>query len=461
MTLQEVLKDIYSLTFSDLIPLSTIQTEDDKTSQKSGYIVMFTEAEWQEKYPGISPACVYYAPVLSCSPMVYFNAESYVWVNLPIFPCHGNDSPFDSANSIYEVLQDAENMAQEGDWGKLIFRMPHSIQMFVLNELMNRAGSENEKEKIYGLFKDYYPLGDFFTSMLPDDFAKKFMEGKSAAQKEETRKAMEHIKGETIRVYRGAANKSAGPEKALSWTEDINIAYLFALKAGICPKIYVGEVEKKDVLEYFDGSEKEVTVIPGSVKVERIDVLYEYDSPEIMRAAQSVAPIFSKTKAEIEKLYGKKARKCGENEEHGCEHSIRVLAFALILGQLEGLSGTQLRKLAQAAAFHDIGRCDDGPDCSHGERSEKIYKTEKGFRRDASVAFLIRCHCVPDSEAQSIARCEQDKKLLWILKDADALDRFRFGWIGRGKDTLDASQLRIKNSKLFVNMAHKMQRDSF
>lgn len=462
MTLHDVMMNIYSMKLSDLIPLSAIQTEEDKTSQKSGYVIQFTEDEWKAKYPNVPADNIFYAPFLASSTMVYYNAESCAWVNLPIYTNEdGRKNPYEEPDYVSKALQTAEDAAKKGEWGQLIYNMPNAIQMVVLNKLMDRAKDEKEKEKIYGLFKCFYPLINFFTWMLPKDFAPKFMAAKSEAQKEETRKALEHIKGDTVVVYRGAADKSARPENALSWSEDINIAYLFALKAGKCPEIYMGEVNKKDVLEYFEGREKEVTVIPGSVTVKEVKKLYSFDTPEVEEAVKKVTPVFFKARAELAKLYDEKDKKMGKNKGHDREHSLRVLAFSLILGQMEGLSSTQLRKLALAATYHDIGRCDDSSDCSHGEHSAKICKAKKKFRADSSVAFLIRCHCIPDSEAQAIAPSELDKKLLWILKDADALDRFRFGWVGCGDDTLDVTQLRFESSKLFVDLAHHLQRFDF
>ena len=455
MTLNDVFGSIYSMKLSDLIPLTSIQTEEDKKNHKDGYYFIFTESEWEKTYTMIPATRIFYAPLLTCTPMVYFNPETYVWLNLMIFPGDSKDS-LNNPESIFRVIQNAEGIAKQGKWESLLFAMPSAVQMEVLYRMMTCAADENRRADIYALFKAYYPLGDFFTWMLPDDFALKFMAAKSEAQKEETRKALDSIEGDTIRVYRGAADKSAAPEKALSWSKDINIAYMFALKAGKHPKILIGDVRKESVLECFDGKEKEIAVIPGSVNIKKVENLYDEDSPEVVNSAKAVAPIFAKAKAEIQKLYADKAGR--EEGGHDMAHSVRVLAFALILGYLEGLSGTQLRKLAQAAAYHDVGRDDDGSDYGHGERSAKIYKKAKSFRANSSVAYLIRCHCIPDSNALDMAACEMDKKLLCVLKDADALDRLRFGPVGYGDDTLDVLQLRLEHSKKFVYAARKLQR---
>ena len=48
MTLNDVFGSIYSMKLSDLIPLTSIQTDEDKKNHKDGYYFIFTESEWKK-----------------------------------------------------------------------------------------------------------------------------------------------------------------------------------------------------------------------------------------------------------------------------------------------------------------------------------------------------------------------------------------------------------------------------
>lgn len=109
-----------------------------------------------------------------------------------------------------------------------------------------------------------------------------------------------------------------------------------------------------------------------------------------------------------------------------------------------------------AAIYHDIGRTNADIDNNHGKVSYKIYKKEKGC--NAIVKFLIEQHCIDDSI--SLASISQfsaqasDVLLLYnILKDADALDRVRFG---RSLDGLNIDLLRLPESHDLVAVANAL-----
>jgi len=117
------------------------------------------------------------------------------------------------------------------------------------------------------------------------------------------------------------------------------------------------------------------------------------------------------------------------------------------------------KKLMEAASHHDIGRDDDGIDETHGERSYEIYQEMYGCD-DKIVKFLISYHCINDDEARKAWQIEfaesPDKDEIWylfcVLKDADALDRCRFGI-----KALDIKLLRLDESKLLIPIATKLQ----
>lgn len=98
---------------------------------------------------------------------------------------------------------------------------------------------------------------------------------------------------------------------------------------------------------------------------------------------------------------------------------------------------------------HDIGRTNDDVDGSHGAKSNDIYY-DAVPECNSATAFLIKNHCLDDRKALADLKASniRNKERVWllytILKDADALDRVRFG-------------MRAVDPKYFRNeMAHKL-----
>lgn len=143
---------------------------------------------------------------------------------------------------------------------------------------------------------------------------------------------------------------------------------------------------------------------------------------------------------------------------HDEKHTKRVLLLALLIGNYMKLPKARLRELAEAAIYHDLGRINDEIDNEHGKRSKELYlmDAEKPKR---IVEFLIEYHCTPDADGYAaidkLPWLSKDKKtsimLYNILKDADALDRVRFGI-----KALDVKQLRLDISKELVLVAKLM-----
>lgn len=142
---------------------------------------------------------------------------------------------------------------------------------------------------------------------------------------------------------------------------------------------------------------------------------------------------------------------------HGKLHCARVLLYALSIGEQKNLIETDLEALATAAVFHDSRRFSDGLDAGHGKRAADYYQEfcsgqENMF--DERVYLAIAYHDLSDK----IGRIEIEKSdlkngilLYEILKDADALDRFRLG-----REGLDIRYLRADKAKTLVDFARDM-----
>ncbi len=119
---------------------------------------------------------------------------------------------------------------------------------------------------------------------------------------------------------------------------------------------------------------------------------------------------------------------------HTTEHVERVLLFALLLGRELEVPSEDLDALALCAVFHDTRRHDDDLDVGHGDRAAAYYReyeTERGRTPDDRVARIIARHDRRDEVSEEKFREEgaDDETLLLyrIFKDADAIDRYRFG----------------------------------
>ena len=150
---------------------------------------------------------------------------------------------------------------------------------------------------------------------------------------------------------------------------------------------------------------------------------------------------------------------------HGASHTQRVHIHAQRLIRELGWAEPDAALVLTAALWHDIGRTNDGVDPSHGAASA-ARALDLGLPGELSqdgadvVLFAIACHSLPDDFADrevrrwheaggraspsngddgpGLAEPERALRVLWLLKDADALDRVRLApW-----ESADPEQLR-------------------
>ena len=119
---------------------------------------------------------------------------------------------------------------------------------------------------------------------------------------------------------------------------------------------------------------------------------------------------------------------------HTTEHVERVLLFALLLGLELEVSSEDLDALALCSVFHDTRRHDDDLDVGHGDRAAAYYReyaAAHNLNLDERVARIVARHDRQDRISEEKFRKEgaDDETLLLyrIFKDADAIDRYRFG----------------------------------
>lgn len=141
---------------------------------------------------------------------------------------------------------------------------------------------------------------------------------------------------------------------------------------------------------------------------------------------------------------------------HEKPHCLRVLLLALLEAALAGAGPALRHSLAAAAIFHDSRREDDDLDTGHGKRASLYYERfcrERGIEPDAAASKTMAFHDLSDligfgAAAADPALPAHAAACLRFFKDADALDRYRFGRWG-----LDPAYLRTPEAKRLMPFA--------
>lgn len=115
---------------------------------------------------------------------------------------------------------------------------------------------------------------------------------------------------------------------------------------------------------------------------------------------------------------------------HGVNHAARVLVWADRLAAAQQAAGLPIDRavVRWAAVLHDCRRQHDGADPAHGARAAlwvgvhaATLAPELTPAQVRAVQHAVAWHVPPD------AACPTPTRELWCLKDADSLDRVRFG----------------------------------
>jgi len=126
-----------------------------------------------------------------------------------------------------------------------------------------------------------------------------------------------------------------------------------------------------------------------------------------------------------------------ESYVHGKSHIERVAIMSFVLGLRLKLNHDDLILCLEIAKYHDVGRQNEGEDEQHGLRgAERIATICGNFSEhdQAVIAAVVAAHSLRDECNMDIfqnwdrlrkSQYPRCKLLLDIIKDADALDRFR------------------------------------
>lgn len=452
MTIGDILIQINQANLDTMLPLTAVKTSADiERYYKEGYSVGITANEFAKKYPRLPVARIYATHNMLAS--LY-----YCELNNPIIPIvlslniYGDKRLAVNGESDEKFQQRVLDRAEKISSGNApfirsyLFSLEDSLRVSVLSKYIELS---SPGENLYALFLDFYRTSDFGFSALKEDNLQKVFSGKSQKQKQDTEKKLSSLP-DIVTIYRGEGSKSTPYEKSFSWTTSYKAACFFACRIPSVDnsRIITAHVNKSDIIEYFSrDEEKEVLISPAAINEVKIDTLYGIDA--LADKIPAFYSLYQYYRSRISALYDDYGRI--DDEEHDAEHTLRVLFDALLLVQVQGIALTkkESHQLCDAILYHDIGRTNDDVDDSHGAKSRDIYYDADSDCNPAT-AFLIEYHCLDDRKALADLKASniRDKERVWllytILKDADALDRVRFG-------------MRAVDPKYFRNeMAHKL-----
>lgn len=155
-----------------------------------------------------------------------------------------------------------------------------------------------------------------------------------------------------------------------------------------------------------------------------------------------------------------------KSESHGKKHNIRVMLFSYYLSIIYKINEIDLQIIFDASKYHDVGRTNDLLDESHGRKSaeliddiveNKIYNNKENLNLLKSI---IHIHSINEKEESKIIKkynikdTERFKKLYYILKDSDGLDRVRLSINNKCFSALNPNYLRLEESKKLIKTAH-------
>ena len=430
------------------VPLTKILTASDiERLASAGYVIGYTLDEFLEAFPGIDATKIYFNNGIVKT--YYFDREQYIIFELYLTgkdyqAMHGVDMQSYISNAVAAF----KRVISEKGYGAVAFGLTDRLRM----EYIELLASDRVGDNIYQLFLDFYTMSDYGCSRMSLENLIKIISSKSNDEIQKTKNALRSFPA-TVTLFRGEGEKSTPAEEAWSWTTDINQAYFFAARFSTeGARVIKATVLKENIVEYIGGNEKECLVNPKDINI--TDTIELHGMSFLDRLTRRIIPLYHR--------YRNLMLECSyylDGDEHGEIHSARVLLLSLILAEIFGLSEKERETLATAAIYHDIGRIHDGVDEDHGAESAKLYRgmcADDGGEYNLVAAFLMKYHSLPDEVGYSqittppmlSSNVERSRLLFNIFKDADALDRVRFGI----RD-LDVNQLRLDISKQLVLVA--------
>lgn len=461
MSISDLVFDIKGgdLNLEELLPITEVKSEDDKKKYyEKGYNPILTLSEFKSLFPKSDEGLIFYQRSSFIPRTIIYDKKRYIYREIAISQdgiLGFNDEDKTNEEKLNRFINAMERTYKSKNYSLLLHSFPDAVRFQVFFQMLK---DKYITEEIYETFISIYTSSEYGFMNISLDALKEMVSYQSKEYKDNFLSKLKDLEEEVI-IYRGEGDRSSDYKNgACSWTLDINIANFFATRyARDNAKIIKAKVKKSSIIDYLEGrGEKEVLVFPENIEV--LETINCYTINDLKEKYLYDYALFDNYKDVLRELSFNKI------DGHDKNHSLRVLFLALIIGYELDLTDEDAELLAIACINHDRGRKHDRKCTNHGKESFKIF-SEEGFLEDVyteyfidenEVEFLLTYHCKDDKEAEEFSNknfVEEGKdrllKLLYILKDADALDRVRFGI----KD-LDMNYLRFDISKKLTLLAN-------
>lgn len=330
------------------------------------------------------------------------------------------------------------------DFYKMFFMVEKRIALITYKDFFDQIPDEDK----YPIFRDLYTKMEYGFNYIGNDFAEEVLKYKKSDKRIHSKLNKLCDTNGYITIYRGIGKKSTSVEEAYSWTTHLYTAIKFATRFNDVGDVYTAKIHKSKVIDYIETRcEFEILAkFPDLANIEKMDF---YTFSNLSNELNKDGDLFSKYHFYQEKI--KDTHYFDPSSIHGKKHAKRVLMLSLIIAKMKKLKLNDLKLLAKAAVYHDIGRKDDHKCLIHGFESFKKlvkYGLVRNLESEETkiLKYVIENHCIDDKDAfdniknYSIKNIDRALLLLRCFKDADNLDRVRI------KD-LDINYIRELESK--------------
>lgn len=434
MYINDLIMQVKKGSISDLLPLSLITTDKDvKKFNNNGYIVHKLD-EFLKDYPELSNYIdyLYYDNSFGCQ-IIYYNTDDLILIETNIYSGYDGFQSLLEVNRLLDLIVSYKTMSFDKKYYFISER-------FRLEFILRNIDKIPDK---YHYFVDAYSMSDYGFEKLKKNDIVSIFNYKTNKDIKLTKEKLKDLPNELV-VYRGIGSKSL--RDGYSYTLNFDVARFFAFrlsKRDDYVEILEAKVKKSDVIEYLtDRNEDEVLILPDKVFDKRIYKYHSFDKFSVD------FDIFSDYRELL--LDYLEFNALSLSDEHGINHLLRVLVLSQLLADKYNISNEYKDLLFKASVFHDVGRQNDDEDSVHGLNSYNLLCNYDISYQDERLKYLMLNHCIDDSNIKRMKNKELNL-CLDILKDADALDRQRFGI-----KVLNSNYLRLSFSKKLSFYAFKL-----
>jgi len=419
-----------------LIPLSELE---DSPFKPDGFA--WSPLQSQIYKEGLNPEDFYFNPCSEELPYCYYRG-------MILLDFSAIDTKIGEIKALLSRIEkDLSESVAKRDFDRFLSLIDNRLAPDLFMEVFNFIADQDK----YRLFERIWRFNENSHSVFTEEFIKKVVKYKGVTSTQ----PMTDEKG-YVQAYLSQSSERLLPEHASTWTNDINIAIIHALRCDPVPDIYRGKIHLDYVIAYDNQrSKKELKVKP--FKVEQVEVmdlinLLEFDT-ELQTSGILHQYISYSKQIDIQWFHNPEGI-------HALSHTKRVLLLSLIISYLEKYSEEDSNLLCLAAVYHDIGRINDGYDPNHGIASyEKLINKKllelADHQEQEILKFLIHNHAIPDQSAYKklnyykLTDVDRTLRLYDAFKDADGLDRVRI------KD-LNPEYLRTASAHRLLLAAHQL-----